>query len=269
MTIRLAAQERDFVGRDLVEKFDFAQSVGFDGIELCAQGDGIFAGRRDELKRARAAGVVMPSAVVVMPYFVGSLDPADRRKARDETGRVLGALAEAGAGGLVAPNGFAVASRALPPFTPPRPDAESRDILLSALAELAAIATREGVEVWLEPLNRYEDWMVNTLADAVGFVSQVGSPGVAVIADTFHMSIEETDIPAAIQAAGGWIHHVQLGDSDRKEPGHGHYDWSATSRALAAIGYDGWWAMECDLSSAPANVLPRVSALLKGLWPNG
>jgi len=264
VTIKLAAQERDFVGDNLIEKFEFAQKMGFDGIELCAQGDGVFTSRLDEFKKARAAGVVMSSAVVVMPYFVGSLTESERRAARDETARVLGTLAETGAKGLVTPNGFAVASRVLPPFTPPRPDAESREILVSALVELGAVAEREGVEVWLEPLNRYEDWMVNTLADSQSIVAEVGSSAVAVIADTFHMSIEEADIPASIRAVGTGIHHIQLGDSDRKEPGHGHYDWASTIAAFDSIGYDGWWAMECDLSAAPAVVLPRVAALFKG-----
>jgi sugar phosphate isomerase/epimerase len=263
MHVKLSAQERDFEGRDLLEKFEFAKSVGFDGIELSAQGDGVFTARLDELRRARAAGVVMPSAVVAMPYFLGSLDEADRRRARDEIGRILGTLAEAGALGIVTPNAFAAFSKALPPFVPPQDYARSREFLVNALAELGQIAVGEGVEVWLEPLNRYEDWIVNTLADAVSIVEEVGSTGVAVIADTFHMSVEETDIGAAILAAGDKVHHIQLGDSDRKEPGHGHYDWTETLRAFDEVGYDGWWAMECGLSGSPADVLPRVSALLK------
>src|SRR5437763_1235296 len=99
--------------------------------------------------------------------------------------------------------------------------------------------------------------------DAVSIVEEVGSSAVSVIADTFHMSIEETDIGAAIRDAGAHIEHVQLGDSDRLEPGHGHYDWPETLDALEAIGYDGWLAMECRLSGPPAEVLPRVAELLR------
>jgi sugar phosphate isomerase/epimerase len=161
------------------------------------------------------------------------------------------------------PNGFAVFSTRLPPFEPPRSHEESRAKLVESLTELGRHGEQAGAKVFLEPLNRYEDYLINTLADAVSIVEEVGSPAVSVIADTFHMSIEEADLGAAIRHAGSRIEHVQLGDSDRLEPGHGHYDWPETLDALEAIGYQGWLAMECRLSGPPAEVLPRVSALLK------
>jgi sugar phosphate isomerase/epimerase len=135
--------------------------------------------------------------------------------------------------------------------------------LVEALAELGDHAVAVGSVVYLEPLNRYEDFMVNTLANAVAIVEEVGSPGVAVIADTFHMSVEEADIAAAIRSAAGHIGHVQLGDSNRLEPGAGHYGWPETLGALDAIGYQGWLAMECGLSGPVESVLPKVATLLK------
>jgi sugar phosphate isomerase/epimerase len=263
VSFRLAAQESMLEGETLEEKFAFAQAHGFDGIELSGRGGGVFAERRDELARARAAGVEMPSAVVAMPHFVGDFDETDRRAAIDDVKAMLSTLPEAGAAGVVMPNGFAVFSKRLPPFDPPRSDERSRAALVAALRELGRHGEEVGAKVFLEPLNRYEDYLVNTLADAVSIVDEVGSSAVSVIADTFHMSIEEADIGAAIRAAGGHIEHVQLGDSDRLEPGHGHYDWPETLDALEAIGYDGWLAMECRLSAAPAEVLPRVAELLR------
>lgn len=250
-------------GNTLEEKFAFAQQVGFDGIELSGRGEGVFAARAEELATARADGVVMPSAVVAMPYFVGDFDEDHRRSAIEDVKAMLSTLQSAGAAGIVMPNGFGVFSTRLPPFDPPRAAAESRALLVEALAELGRHGEEVEAVVSLEPLNRYEDYLVNTLADAVSVVAEVGSPGVAVIADTFHMSIEEADVGAAIRKAGRYIKHVQLGDSDRLEPGHGHYDWIETLEPLEAIGYDGWLAMECQLSGPPRDVLPRVAALLK------
>jgi sugar phosphate isomerase/epimerase len=263
MSVKLAAQESMLEGETLEEKFAFAQQHGFDGIELSGRGGGVFAARHDELAAARAAGVAMPSAVVAMPHFVGDFDEGNRRSAIDDVKELLSTLPAAGAAGIVMPNGFAVFSTRLPPFEPPRSDQESRAKLVESLTELGRHGEQVGAKVFLEPLNRYEDYLVNTLADAVSIVEEVGSSAVSVIADTFHMSIEETDIGAAIRAAGSHIEHVQLGDSDRLEPGHGHYDWPETLDALDAIGYDGWLAMECRLSGPPADVLPRVAALLK------
>lgn len=263
MSFRLAAQESMLEGETLEEKFAFAQEHGFDGIELSGQGRGVFAARLDELATARSAGVVMPSAVVAMPYFVGDFDEDNRRSAIDDVKTLLSTLPAAGAAGIVMPNGFAVFSKRLPPFDPPRSDERSRADLVAGLRELGRHGEEVGAKVFLEPLNRYEDYLVNTLADAVSIVDEVGSSAVSVIADTFHMSIEESDIGEAIRAAGSHIEHVQLGDSDRLEPGHGHYDWPETLDALEAIGYDGWLAMECRLSGPPATVLPRVADLLR------
>ncbi len=263
MTVRLAAQESTLPGDSLQERFAAATSYGFDGIELGAQGEGRFAARRDELAAARADGVVMPSAVAHTSLFVGDFDPARRRRAIDDVKEILATLPAAGAAGLVMPNGFAVFTRYLPPFTPPRSDEESRAALVEALTELGRHGEDLGVKVFLEPLNRYEDYLINTLADAVDVVREVDSPGVAVIADTFHMSIEETDVAQAIRDAGPFIEHVQLGDSGRFEPGNGHYDWPSTLGALDDIGYDGWLAMECGLSGPAAAVLPEVAKVLR------
>ena len=117
--------------------------------------------------------------------------------------------------------------------------------------------------VLLEPLNRYEDYLVHTLADGASIVCEVGSPGVALTADTYHMSVEETRIGEAIKANAELIGHVQLGDSNRLEPGNGHYDWADTLDALIDIDYDGWLAMECGLSGTADEVLPDVARLLR------
>jgi sugar phosphate isomerase/epimerase len=78
------------------------------------------------------------------------------------------------------------------------------------------------------------------------------------------MSIEEADIPASIRDAAPVLAHIQLGDTNRLEPGAGHLDWAQLLDALNEIDYTGWMAMECGLSGPPAEVLPRVSALLRG-----
>ena len=263
MTFRLAAQEWMLEGDTLEEKFAFAQSVGFDGIELTGAGAGVFEGRVDELTAARAAGVVMPSAVVLLTSSLGDFDPDRRRQGIDELGGLLRTLDHAGAAGIVCPNSFGVFSTKLPPFDPPRSAEDSRALLIDALvASLAASADAEAV-IFLEPLNRFEDYLIHTLADASSVMDEIAHPRVKVIADTFHMSIEEADIGRAIRDAGQRIAHVQLGDSNRLEPGAGHYDWDETLTALEAIGYDGWLAMECGLSGPPSEVLPRVSRLLK------
>lgn len=263
MSIKLAAQEATLPGANLQEQFQFALDCGFDGIELSGKGGGVFGARAAELREARAAGVVMCSAVMHTPTFLGTFEPEGRRTAIEDLKVLLSTIVEAGGLGIVSPNAYGVFSKKLPPFTPPRSDEESRRLLVEALVELGEHAVRAGSQLFLEPLNRYEDYLVNTLADAVSVVEEVGSPGVAVIADTYHMSIEEADCAKSIESAGAHIRHVQLGDSNRLEPGAGHYDWPATLAALDRIGYDGWLAMECGLSGPTGEVLPKVATLLR------
>ena len=201
------------------------------------------------------------------PTFLGSFEPEARATAIADLKVLLSTIAEAGGLGIVSPNAFGVFSRKLPPFTPPRSQEESRRLLVEALVELGEHAVGAGSVLFLEPLNRYEDYLVNTLADAVSVVEEVGSPGVAVIADTYHMSIEEADCAASIEAAGAHIQHVQLGDSNRLEPGAGHLDWSATLAAIWAIGYDRELAYECRLSGPVDDVLPvSVKRMRQSAW---
>ncbi|GAB2831947.1 sugar phosphate isomerase/epimerase family protein [Microbacterium insulae] len=261
MVHRLAAQEHLLEGNSLVEKYEFALSVGFHGVELLGRGDGEFAARSAEIAAARSAGVVMPATTVIMDHFIGDFDADKRKDAREQIKMILAGTVAAGGFGVVTPHAFGLFSRALPPFVPPRSVDDSRALLVESLRELADYAEPLGATVLLEPLNRFEDYVVNRLADAVSIAAEVDSPSLAVIADTFHMSIEEPSIGDSIRAAGGWIRHVQLGDSNRLEPGAGHFDWEEALGAFADIGYDGWYVMECGLSGPPREVLPGVADL--------
>ncbi len=263
MPMRLAAQEHFFEGRDLVEKFASARSAGFDGIELLGAGDGGFAARADELRAARRAGVVMPTVCVQMDHFIGDFDAERRRDARATMKLLLSTIVEAGGFGAITPASWGMFSTRLPPFTPPRDPAGDREILLEELTALGEHAREVGATLLLEPLNRYEDHMVNTLAQGVELVRTVGLDSVRVVGDFFHMSIEEVDLDASIREAAPYLAHFQVSDTNRLEPGAGHLDWKTRLDTLEAIGYTGWLAMESRLSAPAADVLPSVSSLLR------
>ena len=108
----------------------------------------------------------------------------------------------------------------------------------------------------IEPLNRYENHMINTLDQAVSLCAEINSPWFGIAADTYHMNIEEADPIKALVDASDWIWHVQLSDSNRLEPTAGHIDWSMTLAAIAAIGYTDELAYECRLSGDIDKVLP-------------
>ncbi len=259
--MRLGVQDRSLDGRSLEEKWRFATGLGFDGIEL--RGGPDFAGRLEELKRARRAGVVMPSVCVAADHFIGDFAPERRRDAIQTMKTLLTVIVEAGGFGAITPASFGIFSRRLSRAEPPRSESEDRAILLDALDELGSHAQKVGGVLLLEPLNRYEDYMVNTLADAASLIRELGQPSVRLVADTFHMNIEEADPGDSLRRHADVLGHVQVADSNRLEPGAGHYDWRGTLNALDGMGYEGWLVLECRYLSGPPSVaLPPVPAVL-------
>ncbi|GGM23948.1 MULTISPECIES: sugar phosphate isomerase/epimerase family protein [Micromonospora] len=267
MTLSLACQEQLLPGDTLEHKFALATALGYQGIELRGRGDLHFARRRPELRRAAANGVVMPTVCVEMDHFIGDFDPARSHDALVNLRSQLSVLAELGGAGVCTPAAWGMFSRRLPPFEPPRSPAGDRQVLVDALGALGEHARAEGVTLFLEPLNRYEDHMVNRLADAVALCAAVGLPSVRVVADTFHMNIEEDDVPAALRAAAPYLGHVQVSDSNRYQPGAGHLDWRALLRTLDELGYPGWLALECRLRGDPVRALHQAATVLHNAEP--
>ncbi|MFC0032407.1 sugar phosphate isomerase/epimerase family protein [Micromonospora chaiyaphumensis] len=267
MTIPLACQEQLLPGAGLSEKYALAVSLGYQGIELRGRGDLALARRLPELRRARAEGVVMPTVCVEMDHFIGDFDPERSRDAVRNLRSQLSVIAELGGLGAMTPAAWGMFSRRLPPFEPPRPPEGDRQVLVDALGELGEHARAEGVTLFLEPLNRYEDHMVNRLDEAVALCRAVGLPSVRVVADTYHMNIEEDDACAALRAAAPYLGHVQVSDSNRHQPGAGHLDWPSLLATLAEIGYPGWLALECRLRGEPVAALRQAATVLGQAGP--
>jgi len=118
--------------------------------------------------------------------------------------------------------------------------ARCRDVLGAA----AAHAERAGIGMAIEPLNRFETHVLNTIADATRLCREIGSPALGVQVDTFHANIEEKDTGAAIRAAGPFVRHFHASESDRGVPGTGQVDWDGAFAALHDIRYSGWITIE-------------------------
>jgi sugar phosphate isomerase/epimerase len=132
----------------------------------------------------------------------------------------------------------------LPDLSPLAAGADlERDLLLAQLRELAPVAVEAGVVLFLEPLNRYEAYLVNRIEQGARLAEAVGA-GVATMGDFFHMGIEETDIAAAFADHMSQVAYVHIADSNRAQPGAGHMDFQPGFRALKSGGYDGWIGLE-------------------------
>jgi sugar phosphate isomerase/epimerase len=128
-----------------------------------------------------------------------------------------------------------------------RPDDERRirrRQALECLKEVCHDARQHGVLILLEPLNRYECDYINTLADGVAVAREIAADNVRLLADTFHLNIEEADVLASLRTASASIGYVHLADTNREAPGHGHLDLEGVLGALSDIEYEGELAFE-------------------------
>jgi len=119
------------------------------------------------------------------------------------------------------------------------------DWLRSALNELGPIAGEQGTFLIYEPLNRYETNLCNTMAQGVELMQSLDTPDVKLLADVFHMCIEEDNPAEAMRAGKGYIGHVHFVDSNRKAPGMGHLDLKSIADALIEIDYPYYVSAEC------------------------
>ena len=117
-------------------------------------------------------------------------------------------------------------------------------LLAGALHILDEHAASLGVKLIYEPLNRYETNLINRLDDAAAFIESNTFNNVQLLADLFHMNIEEADPAASIQKNRQHIGHVHFADSNRKPVGYGHTQMESIANALTAAGYDGYVSAE-------------------------
>jgi len=244
----------------LAEKLDNLEKYGYEGIEF---GGGGLEGRQDEIINATSQSKVKPSTICA--GFRGcplDADRAQRDLAMSDMKELLKVAANIGAVGLIMVPIFG--RPRIPDLSPYKTARQlEMELLVTLLKELGDYAKEVGSVVLVEPLNRYETHLLNRLEQGVDVCKQVNSPNVKIMADFFHMSIEERDIPKSIEEAGEYIYHVHLADSTRLLPGYGHTDFQAGFAALKKIGYDKYMALECGVPGDGEVELPKSAAYMK------
>ncbi|MEU4364423.1 sugar phosphate isomerase/epimerase family protein [Promicromonospora sp. NPDC023987] len=123
--------------------------------------------------------------------------------------------------------------------TTPQERADAVAELAENLAPVVEHAIDAGVVVGLEPLNRYETSLINTVDQALDVVGRLPAEGIGLMLDVYHMNIEERDLPAAVVRAGARIAAVQVCGNDRGAPGGDGIDWPPLLAALERAGYAG------------------------------
>jgi len=184
-----------------------------------------------------------------------SPDKATRQKGIDGTKKVLDCCAAAGAQTLVGPYHSALGF-----FSGAGPTKDEWKWGVESMREVAEHAGKVNVTLGVEPLNRFETYLLNTHADGARFVREVNHPRCQLMYDTFHANIEEKSIEQAIHACADVLCHVHISENDRSTPGTGNIRWGENFESLSQIGYNGWLVVE-----AFGLALPEIAAATK-IW---
>jgi sugar phosphate isomerase/epimerase len=243
VTISLVPQARGgpFVfWDDLESSCQAAADLGFDGVELfLPDANAVQPSRLRKL--LEASGLTLAAVGTGAGWVVHRLnlcDPDERR--RTEARDFVRAIIDFG-GPFGAP---AIIGSMQGPAAVDVDPAMARGWLRAALDDLGRHADQYGVPVLLEPLNRYETKQVNTLAAGVQLLDSLSAGNVRLLADFFHMNIEEANMADSLRAAGAKVGHVHFVDSNREAAGRGHLLLERLRDALLDIGYDGLLSAE-------------------------
>ncbi len=262
--MKLACQEGLVPGETFAEKLHNLEAYGFDGVELAGAQLNDEAGVAERRTALKDSPVQASSICGGFEAEMVHPDPTRRRACSDKLKRFLDIAAELGATGPITVPIFNRNDR-LPDLSPWKTQHEAEiELLRHVLEDLARHAEGAGVCLLLEPLNRYESNSLRDVEEAAALCRAVGGMGVRVMADFFHMHIEQPNTPASFLAVADVLGHVHLADNTRKEPGTGDIDFTAGFTALKKAGFGGYMAFECGLSDRAEVALPRSVAYLKG-----
>jgi sugar phosphate isomerase/epimerase len=174
-------------------------------------------------------------------------DKAKRRASIDGCKAILEFCGEVGAAGQIVPPMFG--SPKVPDLEPFMSPVEIQDkLMVAACEEIGPHAASHKTLFMLEPLNRYEQSYLRKQSDGVRIIKASKVKGIGLLADLFHMHIEETDSPQALRDVAKFVSHLHLADNTRMEPGTGDIDLVAALRVLKEINFKGYMAYECGVT---------------------
>ena len=233
----LGTQDKDFFPQDLVKKFKFVKSMGFECFEIDGK---VLVDQLDTVKEAIAqSGLPVSSACGGYRGWIGDFIEERRLNGVEDLKNIIRALKEVGGTGVVVPAAWGMFTFRLPPMVSPRSHEGDVKAILDSLRELDSVAEENGIYIYLEPLNRYQDHMLNTLQDAMDIIESGNFKKVKITADFYHMAIEEDDISKSLMKYQDEIGHIHIAENHRYQPGSGSIDWERHVQTLVDIGYDG------------------------------
>jgi D-psicose/D-tagatose/L-ribulose 3-epimerase len=221
---------------DKLSLIDHAKSLGFDILEICIE-DPDTIDVASISTRLTEVGLKATVCGAFGPNRDLSADAGEvRANGIAYLSRCIEIASALGATSVVGPMYSATGKTRM--LEPAERDKQWR-LAVESIQRVATIAADHGVKLGIEPLNRFETDLVNTVEQGMRMLEDIGRPNVGLLLDTFHMNIEEKDIPAALRRADGHIVEFHACSSDRGTPGEDHLPWPAIASALRDAAFQG------------------------------
>jgi D-psicose/D-tagatose/L-ribulose 3-epimerase len=219
-----------------LELIDRAKAIGFDLLEICVENPDTI-----DVPAIRAKAAQADIGVTICGAFgpsrnLSAEDDAVRSAGLDYLERCIDFAKGLGSPFVSGPMYCAVGATQL---LDKKAREKQWDRAVGSLRVAAAYAKDRGIKLAIEPLNRFETDLINTVDQGLRLVDDIGAPNVGLLLDTFHMNIEEKDIPSAIGRAAGRIVEFHASSNDRGTPGEDHLPWPRIARALKGADYGG------------------------------
>ncbi len=226
---------------DTLALIDRVAGMGFDLIEICVEDPSTIDPAAIRARLAAAGIKALVCGAFGPDRDVSSDDPAIRANGLLYINKCVEIAAELGSPFVAGPMYSATGKTAL---VSPEKRAQQLAWAAEDLTLAADAAATRGIGLAIEPLNRFETDLINTVDQGVDFIQRIGRRNVGLLLDTFHMNIEEKSIPDALRRARGHVLHFHACGNDRGEPGRDHLPWRDIDAALTQIGYRGPWVIE-------------------------
>jgi D-psicose/D-tagatose/L-ribulose 3-epimerase len=235
---RYSATQWIFGNESIERSLQRLKKYGYDGVELAGEPKAIDTGQVNGLLRQYGLICTSICGIYTKDRDLSSSDPAVRQNAVQYVKDCVDMAVSVGAAHvIVVPSPVGKAS-------PGTTSAEEWENAVLSLKEAGGYALSKGINLAIEALNRFETYLLNKIAMAVDLVEQVNVPSVAVMADLFHMNIEERSHAEALKLAAPYLIHVHIADNTREAAGLGMTDFKAVMRTLLEIEYKGPITME-------------------------
>lgn len=244
LAIAIAAQDAQpsafVVWRGFEDSIRKAATYGYVGVELALR-------RADEITPTALNRWLRESQLAVSCISTGQVFAADGLyfthpdpAARAQVAKVFEGLIQLASdfGGLVN------IGRARGFISDGQSSQEAEGLFLETADRLCATAQTHGVTLLIEPVNRYELNFINNLDEGARLIAKLGRKNMALMADVFHMNIEDDRIGESLVRNASLVRYIHLADSNRLAPGRGHLDFGEVFAALKVAGFDGWAAAE-------------------------